>query len=114
MWFRGEQFVPNAMGEKPHRNMPERLEEEVAGLCLRYLERLHRNGAERATEPFDLGGVLHTMGNRLKACTFTPTWRRTTSMSTARMVHCSRSMPTISYKLGRPSGFASSAAAVPT
>src|SRR4249919_3277524 len=61
-----EQLVPDIVDEQTHRTVPERFEEEAAGFGLRHLERLNRNGAERASETFDLGCGRNTVRDAIE------------------------------------------------
>ena len=86
----------------------------LTGLGLWYIKRLHRNGAERATKPFDLGGVLHTMGNAIESVhlhTNLPVYHLDVDRQDGPLLPVDADHL---IQLGRPKGFASSVAAVPT
>ena len=84
----------------------------LIGLGLWCIKRLHRNGAERATKPFDLGGVLHTMGNAIESVhlhTNLPVYHLDVDRQDGPLLPVNADHL---IQLGRPRGFASSVAAV--
>jgi len=71
-------------------------------------------GSFSATKPFDLGGVLHTMGNAIESVhlhTNLPVYHLDVDRQDGPLLPVDADHL---IQLGRPKGFASSVAAVPT